>query len=221
MESVFPYIGPKIGLSLRSTGTQGSAKPRGISGGDIAESIRERRRNCNGNGVLFACGAAGEPRAAGGPHLPCRSQDRAHDPLVPGAGRSPLIAADRGARSPGRMAVSRGCSRRTSARLVRGSTLLATSRRRRSRIARCLPSCRLDLAPASRPDFRVNAAWHEPGHLGSAGRSACCPEDRAVTHHGTWLGPPSAVHTDQRERGVRQSGDQGARAGCRGRPGRC
>src|SRR6185312_6436237 len=59
MESVFPQIGPKIGLSaacgaLQQRFGEGSAASAGHYGIDPGT-----KRNRNGNGVLFACGAAG------------------------------------------------------------------------------------------------------------------------------------------------------------------
>src|SRR6478672_8532051 len=97
MESVFPQIGPKNRplVGLRSTGTQGSAKlPRHRR--DIAESIRERSGIATGTAFSSPAALPGEGSGTlalpAGPHLPCRSQDRAHDPLVPGTAAE--IAAD-------------------------------------------------------------------------------------------------------------------------------
>jgi hypothetical protein len=86
---------------------------------DIAESIRERSGIATG--TAFSSPAALPVEGSGllalpaGPHLACRSQDRAHDPLLPGTAAQ--IAADcypyRGAVLAAQtMAVSRSCSRR-------------------------------------------------------------------------------------------------------------
>ncbi len=97
MESVFPQMSPKIGLSSACGALEHKVRRRLLRHRrDIAESIRERSGIATG--TAFSSPAALPVEGSGplalpaGPHLPCRSQDRAHDPLVPGTAAE--IAAD-------------------------------------------------------------------------------------------------------------------------------
>ena len=194
MESVFPQIGPKIRpfVGLRSTGTQGSAKLPRIGG---------TLRNRSGN-------EAESQRERRSLRLR-RWRWRAQAARAAGWRRHHRASADL------RFGESRGPN---AARGAGSGAASLTGPRGPIRLVHVVSAPRLSLARTLERTRRgINPATSVP-----ACRSARCPRPgrSRITAR---LGPPSAGHRAARPVRARRSPVRrsGARAGCRGRPGRC